>query len=64
MLQASGEVKDIHCDVLSMTLRSEQEKKEEEKGWERENQPSRRYPSGCYTESGIEFSCDGDEAYR
>lgn len=64
LLVASGGAKEIHCDVLSMTLRSEQEKREQEKEWERENQPSRHYPSGCYTESGVEFSCDGDEAYR
>jgi hypothetical protein len=64
LLQASGAAKEIRCDVLSMTLRSEQEKREQEKEWERENQPSRHYPSGCYTESGMEFSCGEDEAYR
>ncbi len=63
ILQA-GAAKEIHCDVRSMTLRSEQEKREQQKEWERGNRPSRHYPSGCYDESGTEFSCAGDEAYR
>ncbi len=64
ILQTGDAAKEIHCDVRSMTLRSDQEKREQEKEWERDNQPSRQYPSGCYNESGTEFSCGGDEAYR
>ncbi len=64
ILLTSGGAKEIRCDVLSMTLRSDDENREKEKEWERERQPSRDYPSGCYTESGTEFSCAEDEAYR
>jgi hypothetical protein len=64
MLRTSSDVKEIRCDVLSMTLRSEEEKKEKDKEWERQHQPIRQYPSGCYTDSGIEFSCGEDEASR
>lgn len=64
ILQTGGAAKEIHCDVRSMTLRSEQEKREQDKEWERENRPSRHYPSGCYNDAGTEFSCDADEAYR
>lgn len=64
ILQTSSDAKEIRCDVLSMTLRSEEEKKEKDKEWDREHQPIRRYPTGCYTDSGIEFSCGEDEASR
>ncbi len=64
ILQTGGAAKEIHCDVRSMTLRSEQEKREQEKEWERNNRPIRHYPSGCYDESGTEFSCAEDEASR
>ncbi len=64
ILQPAGLAKEIHCDVLSMTLRSDEEKKEKDKEWERENQPSRHYTTGCYTESGIEFNCGKAQAYR
>ncbi len=64
ILQTGAAAKEIHCDVRSMTLRSDQEKREQEKEWERDNEPRRHYPSGCYNESGTEFSCGEDEAYR
>lgn len=64
ILQTSSEAKEIRCDVLSMTLRSEEERREKEREWEHDNQPSRRYSSGCDTASGGGFSCEDDDAFR
>jgi hypothetical protein len=61
ILRISAEVKDLRCDVLAMTLRSEQDRREREKEWEREREAEggRQYPPGCYTGTGTEIPCDG-----
>ncbi|MGA3125259.1 MAG: hypothetical protein ABSD13_00965 [Candidatus Korobacteraceae bacterium] len=66
ILRISAEPKNLRCDVLAMTLRSELEKREKEKEWEREREAERRrqYPPGCYTETGTEIPCDGAGAIR
>ncbi len=64
LLRTSGAAKEIRCEVLAMTLRSEQEQKEKDWEWERRTQPRRDFLRGCYTEAGIEISCEEEEARR
>ncbi len=66
ILHSSAQPKDIHCAVLAMTLRSEEEKREKEKEWEREHEAEHRrnYPPGCFTETGTAIPCDGSAALR
>jgi hypothetical protein len=67
-LRVSGEPKEIRCDVVAMTLQSEDGTKEKEKTkewkWERPNQPARQNPPGCYSGLGDEISCGEQEAHR
>ena len=60
LLRTSEAPKDVHCAVLSMTLRgSEEEEKEDEARKERHR------PSVCLSESGDEVPCSADpEAFR
>ncbi len=64
ILHTSAAPKYIHCAVLAMTLRSEDEKREKEKEWEREREAERRryYPPSCFNETGTEVPCDGTAA--
>jgi hypothetical protein len=53
LLRTSEAPKDIHCAVLAMSLRSEEEKKE------------RRFPRICLSESGAEVACSAEpEPFR
>jgi len=56
LLHSNESVKDIHCDVLEMWLNSEEDKREQEKAWERERDRSYN-PQPCYSASGRETPC-------
>jgi hypothetical protein len=64
LLHTNESPKDIRCDVLAMTLRSEQEKQERDKDREREREHNRPYAPGCYNESGTEIPCQPSDAWR
>lgn len=60
LLRTSEARKDVHCAVLSMTLRGSEEEEEEN-----EARDERHRPSVCLSQSGDEVPCSADqEAFR